>query len=113
MYTAFSAPQSNNPATASFGETNLSWEDRRLAFVVREPFVSVATSAEIVAGYIQTNHEIIVESQMPENGVIFSDGIESDCLEFNAGSVAKIKVAARCADRLCQWIRTTNVLQVV
>lgn len=30
---------------------------------------------------------------MPENGVIFSDGIENDFLEFNSGVRAEITVA--------------------
>jgi hypothetical protein len=32
---------------------------------------------------------------MPENGVIFSDGIESDFLTFNSGIVANISVSER------------------
>jgi len=32
-------------------------------------------------------------SQMPENGVIFSDGIESDFIEFNSGMQASIGLA--------------------
>jgi hypothetical protein len=32
---------------------------------------------------------------MPENGVIFSDGIEADRLEFNSGTEVKITVAER------------------
>jgi hypothetical protein len=32
---------------------------------------------------------------MPENGVIFSDGIESDFLEFNSGTKAEISLAAK------------------
>jgi hypothetical protein len=32
---------------------------------------------------------------MPENGVIFSDGIECDFLEFNAGMEARIDLAER------------------
>jgi hypothetical protein len=32
---------------------------------------------------------------MAENGVIFSDGIEADYLEFNSGAVARIGVAER------------------
>jgi hypothetical protein len=34
-------------------------------------------------------------SQMPENGVIFSDGIESDYLEFNSGTLAEIGIAEK------------------
>ena len=32
---------------------------------------------------------------MPEHGVIFSDGIEADFLEFNSGTHAVIKVAEK------------------
>jgi hypothetical protein len=32
---------------------------------------------------------------MPENGVIFSDGIEADFLEFNSGDVATIGLSER------------------
>jgi hypothetical protein len=32
---------------------------------------------------------------MPENGVIFSDGIEADYVSFNAGAVATVGVAER------------------
>jgi hypothetical protein len=32
---------------------------------------------------------------MPENGVVFSDGIEVDYLDFNSGMTATIGVAER------------------
>jgi hypothetical protein len=32
---------------------------------------------------------------MPENGVIFSDGIEADRLDFNSGTEAIIGIAER------------------
>ena len=32
---------------------------------------------------------------MPERGVIFSDGIEDDFLEFNSGTQAEIKIAEK------------------
>ena len=35
----------------------------------------------------------MLSSQMPEHGVIFSDGIEDDFLEFNSGTQAVITVA--------------------
>jgi len=34
-------------------------------------------------------------SHMPENGVIFSDGIEQDYLQFNIGMEVSISVAAK------------------
>ncbi|WP_283815061.1 MULTISPECIES: hypothetical protein [unclassified Bradyrhizobium] len=36
-----------------------------------------------------------MRSLMPENGVIFSDGIEADRLDFNSGTEAQITVAER------------------
>ena len=71
----------------------LKWEDSRLAFVVREPFVSKHSGASIVAGMIEPRQELILESLMPADGVIFSDGIEADFLQFNSGTVARIRAA--------------------
>lgn len=36
-----------------------------------------------------------VLSYMPENGVIFSDGIVDDFLEFNSGTQATISIAEK------------------
>jgi len=69
--------------------------DRKLAFAVREPFISRASFATIVAGLVGSDEHLIVSSQMPQNGVIFSDGVESDYLEFNSGAVASIGVSER------------------
>ncbi len=68
---------------------------RQLAFAVREPFVSRASSASIVAGTVSETDRLVVTSQMPQNGVIFSDGVESDFLEFNSGSVVRIGLAEK------------------
>jgi hypothetical protein len=32
---------------------------------------------------------------MPEQGVIFSDGVESDYLSFNSGTIARIGIAEK------------------
>lgn len=73
----------------------LDWEDPRLVFAVREPFVSRHSTADIVAGFIQPGRELVIESLMPSGGAIFSDGIEADFLEFNAGATSRIRAAAR------------------
>lgn len=73
----------------------LDWEDRRLLFAVREPFVSRHSSAGIVAGLLNEGTELVIESLMPSGGVIFSDGVESDFLAFNSGAVAHIRPAAQ------------------
>ena len=71
----------------------LDWEDPRLLFAVREPFVSRHSQASIVAGWIEDGDEIVIESLMPSGGVIFSDGIEQDYLEFNAGAIGRVRRA--------------------
>ena len=68
-------------------------EDESLMFIVREPFVSKTSQANIVAGQIYFGEQLIIESFMPKNGIIFSDGIQSDFLEFNSGAIAEIGVA--------------------
>jgi NAD kinase len=73
----------------------LEWEDPRLMFVVREPYVSRHSRAGIVAGMIDSGGELVLESQMPSGGVIFSDGVEADALDFNSGARARIRAAAR------------------
>jgi NAD kinase len=71
----------------------LQWEDQRLLYVVREPFLSRHSQAGIVAGMLEQGEELIVESLMPSAGVIFSDGVESDFLDFNSGFFARIHAA--------------------
>jgi hypothetical protein len=39
--------------------------------------------------------ELVLESLMPSAGVVFSDGIESDFLQFNSGSIARVHAAAQ------------------
>ncbi len=77
------------------GKYRFDWEARYLVFNVREPFPSKTTGAEIVHGLIERNKPFEIISLMPQNGVIFSDGIEEDRLEFNSGASAKIGLADR------------------
>ncbi len=72
---------------------HLDWEDSRLVYVVREPYLSRHSGASIVAGIVGSGQELVIESLMPQRGVIFSDGIEEDFLEFNSGSVARVHAA--------------------
>ena len=71
----------------------LDWEADRLLFVVREPFVSRHSQAAVVMGTVETNAPLALESQMPTGGVIFSDGVEADHLDFNSGAIANIRIA--------------------
>lgn len=72
----------------------LAWESPSLVFAVREPFPSRASQTSLVYGTVDGQHELLVRSRMPENGVIFSDGIEADFLRFTSGMQARIGVAA-------------------
>ena len=49
----------------------------------------------MVAGILEPGNEVAIESNMAANGVIFSDGVESDALEFNAGAIARVRTAER------------------
>lgn len=69
------------------------WEDPRLVFAVREPFISKHSQAAIVSGMIEAGQDLGLESLMPTDGVIFSDGIEADYLAFNSGAVATVRAA--------------------
>lgn len=71
------------------------WDADFLRYFVREPFPSRITGTSLVTGRIPHHAPITVVSEMAENGVIFSDGIESDFLEFNAGTRATIGTAER------------------
>ncbi|MFN8843101.1 MAG: sugar kinase [Chryseotalea sp.] len=71
--------------------------DNELLFAVREPFQSIRTQTGITAGIIKNQNRLTIESLMPTSGVIFSDGIESDFLKFNSGSIATIGIAKETA----------------
>ncbi|HMA33361.1 MAG TPA: sugar kinase [Chloroflexia bacterium] len=73
----------------------LGWDSNRLFYSVREPFVSKTSQASIVFGQIEPRQELVITSQMPDYGVIFSDGIESDYLAFNSGFIARVGIAER------------------
>lgn len=72
---------------------SFAWDAPELRFAVREPYPSRSTGASLVFGTITAGQPLEVLSQMPENGVIFSDGIEADSLDFTAGITAKIGIA--------------------
>lgn len=81
---------------ASSGErARFAWDEERLQFSVREPFLSKTSGAELVWGRIEAGEHLEVVSQIPQDGVIFSDGIEADYLEWNVGAIARVEVAAR------------------
>ncbi|WP_419032783.1 hypothetical protein [Dysgonomonas gadei] len=73
-------------------------KENQLLFAVREPFKSIRTQADISVGLINNQKHLRIESLMPTGGIIFSDGIESDFLQFNSGTIATIGIANETAN---------------
>ena len=74
------------------------WDSEYLCFSVREPWKSQISKTNIVFDKIYRGEYLEIESQMPEGGKIFSDGIENDYLQFDSGKTAKIGVAEKKAN---------------
>jgi len=70
-------------------------DSAELRFAVREPFPSRSSQASLVCGRLTKFETLRLRSLMPENGVIFSDRIEADRLDFNSGTEAQITIAER------------------
>lgn len=70
--------------------SNFGWDEARLVYSVREPFPSRNTGTRMLFGQVSDSAPLTIASAMPENGVIFSDGMLDDCIEFNAGAVVNI-----------------------
>ncbi len=73
------------------------FKDDELLFAVREPFKSMMTQTKIITGVIKSQNKLTIESLMPTNGIIFSDGVETDFLKFNSGTIATIGIAKETA----------------
>lgn len=82
-------------AIAARPPENFGWDADYLYFSVREPWPSKTTSASAAFGTVTRERPLTLISQMPENGVIFSDGMENDFVEFNAGATARIAPAQK------------------
>jgi NAD kinase len=76
-------------------KTEFAWNANYLFYTVREPFPTKTTGTSLVFGRVTPETPLILESRMAEHGVIFSDGIERDFLEFNSGTQAVIGIADR------------------
>ncbi|MDH3428966.1 MAG: hypothetical protein OEM60_09045 [Gammaproteobacteria bacterium] len=73
----------------------LNWDSEHLVYSVREPFPSIATQTSIVHGVFTDRTPLKVTSQMASNGVVFSDGVEADYLEFNSGAEVTLSTAPK------------------
>ncbi|WP_374435033.1 sugar kinase [Inhella sp.] len=69
------------------------WDAERLTFAVREPFPSRSSAVGLVHGHVSAQQPLRLRSRMPEQGVIFSDGMETDFLRFTAGVEATIGIS--------------------
>lgn len=76
-------------------DTSFSWDSSFLYYTVREPYPSKSTGASLVFGKIESGKPLRVTSFMAENGVIFSDGMEQDYLEFNSGAAATVEICEK------------------
>ena len=97
IYAGWRATTASLTTTAMEGaaEGAFAWDAAHLHYVVREPFPSRTTGASLVIGRINRDHPMTIVSEMPEHGVIFSDGLEADFLEFNSGTKVTIGLAER------------------
>lgn len=90
-----------NGVTGAFGKRNngnavsftLPWNTDRLAFVVREPFQSRHSGVTVSAGVINRAEKLVLESYMPSRGIVFSDGVEADSIQFNSGVRVEVGIA--------------------
>ena len=77
------------------------WEERLLTYAVREPFPSQTTGTDLVFGSIASENVFTMTSLMANNGVIFSDGMIDDCIEFNSGAIVEISLASKRGRLVC------------
>lgn len=82
----------SHPQSQSFA---FPWDAPFLRFTVREPFLSRHSAADLVFGDVADDAPLVIYSETPDNGVIFSDGVEKDAIEFNSGSAATIALSPR------------------
>jgi NAD kinase len=71
------------------------WAANYLYYSVREPFPSKVTGTNLIFGKIVKDNQVTLTSMMAQHGVIFSDGLEADFIEFNSGTMATISVAEK------------------
>ena len=64
-------------------------------FALENPGPCRNTGANLVWESINEKTPMTIISQMPQEGVIFSDRVDINYLEFNSGAVAKIEIAEK------------------
>lgn len=74
-------------------ENGIAWDSDELVFSVREPFPSQVTGSDIVFGKIERKRVLTLTSRMADGGVLFSDGVIGDAIEFNSGMAVEVRLA--------------------
>lgn len=82
-------------------EQALAWDADFLNYAVREPFPSQLTGTELVFGRIKAGSPMMLSSQMANHGVIFSDGMIDDFIDFNSGAVAELSISEQKGQLVC------------
>ena len=77
------------------------WDANYLKYAVREPFPSNATGISMIYGNIDRNASLRITSKMGSGGVIFSDGMLVDYMDFNSGSIATVTIADERGNLVC------------
>ena len=73
--------------------SRFAWDADFLVYAVREPWPSKSSQSNMVFGVITPDKPLVLNSYMAKNGVIFSDGIENDYVNFNAGNTTTINIS--------------------
>ena len=68
--------------------------DRRLVWLAREPFPSVATGTSLNFGMLDDESSLTSHFDMGDSGVIFADDIETDRVEFLKGQSCSVGIAS-------------------
>jgi len=89
------ATENTEPCQQARDNYRFDYREESLVYYVREPFISRSSQATLITGTIREDQPLLVTSQMPSGGVIFSDGVEKDFLAFDSGTTATICVADR------------------
>lgn len=69
------------------------WDSNFLYYSVREPFPSKTSATSLVFGKVDAAVPLRLQSRMAQRGVIFSDGIENDFIDFSAGTLAEVSIS--------------------
>jgi NAD kinase len=86
----FASAMSQQLGGQALSPLQMPWDARELRYVVREPFASKHSATSQVTGAVKEASPLELESLMPSGGVIFSDGMEDDAIQFTSGLVARI-----------------------